>query len=77
MALFGNGEQKKRVVELEEENARLAQEVERLKSELTAQSGELDRLRGADGMEAQLDSLMRYENENLKLGLVDIQGKPR
>nr|WP_051302153.1 methyl-accepting chemotaxis protein [Sedimenticola selenatireducens] len=74
MALFGMGEQKRRLIELEEENKRLCQEMERYRAELAARNEELERLRVSAGMEAQLDSLMRYENENLKLGLVDIQG---
>ncbi|AKH22173.1 hypothetical protein AAY24_09545 [Sedimenticola thiotaurini] len=74
MALFGMGEQKKRLVELEEENQRLSREVEQCRAELAARDEELDRLRATAGREAQLDQLMRFENENLKLGLVDIQG---
>ncbi|WP_428624096.1 methyl-accepting chemotaxis protein [Sedimenticola sp.] len=74
MTLFGNGEQKKRLIALEEENTRLSREIEHYKTELAAQSDEMVRLRSTAGGEAQLDSLMRYENENIKLGLVDIQG---
>ncbi len=74
MALFGRGEEKKRLAELEEENQRLGRELEQYRTELAAREAELDQLRGAAAGEAQLDQLMRYENENLKLGLVDIQG---
>jgi predicted nuclease with TOPRIM domain len=74
MALFGNGEIKRRLIELEEENKRLSQEVERYRTELAAQSDELERLRVAAGREAQLDGLMHCENRHLKSGLVDIQG---
>ena len=73
MAFFGNGEQKKRLAELEQENTRLSEVVGELKSELAAQSNELEQLRGSEGMESQLDGLMRFENENVKAGLVDIQ----
>ena len=74
MAFFGNGEQKKRLAELEQENARLTDEIAQLKSEMATQRDELQQLQGSEGQESQLDSLMRYENENVKAGLVDIQG---
>jgi methyl-accepting chemotaxis protein len=74
MALFGNSEQKKRLAELELENNRLNEVIAQLKDEVSTQRAELESLRGSANSEAQLDSLMRYENENLKSGLLDIQG---
>jgi predicted nuclease with TOPRIM domain len=74
MALFGNSEQKRRLAELEQENNRLIEEIAQLKGEVSAQQTELEGLRGSADSESQLDSLMRYENENLKSGLLDIQG---
>jgi predicted nuclease with TOPRIM domain len=66
MALFGNSEQKKRLAELELENNRLNEVIAQLKDEVSTQRAELESLRGSANSEAQLDSFMRYENENLK-----------
>ena len=73
MGWFSKGVEPARYAALQEQNEQLKNEVEQLRSDLAAARAELDGSPSGDG-EAQLNELMGYQNENVKSGLVDIQG---
>jgi methyl-accepting chemotaxis protein len=73
MGLFGRRVDKQRIEELEQEVGALRQQLDRSNQELEQRQSALRQLEAGQGQEAQLGELMRFQNEHLKLGLVDIQ----
>lgn len=74
MGWFNGGALARRISELEGERARLSEENTALREQLRHVEGQLQDARRADDGEAQMNGLMRFQNENLKVGLGDIQG---
>ncbi len=62
-----------RLAELEKENEELRQELEKSQEDLHVVTTELDGFKNSADREYQLSKLMEYENEHIKLGLMDIQ----
>jgi methyl-accepting chemotaxis protein len=71
--LFNNNTNE-RLAEVEKEKEELLEELEQTKAKLSAVTTELDNLKQhSTEREQQLDGLMKFENEHVKSGLLDIQ----
>jgi len=74
MMFFNHKKNQRLIVELESDRKHLKEENEGLKRELMELKQQLNESKRSDVKLTQIEKLISYENENMKSGMLDIQG---